>query len=132
MDLNKKKQQFLTMYAIKGKSFEAISAELEVPTETLFEWKFELDDKIDDLKMIEYEKIIEKCKLSDLERFKYWAQLYSRLTAELDKRDFTGLPTDKLYYMLTMIEEKLNAKPETDDIDDWDDYPSMTDLNDIE
>jgi len=76
----------------------------------------------------EYDKIVQKYGLSYLNQFKYHAELFKRLKAELGKRDFTGLPTDKLYYMLNHVQENINATidyvidPDDDEIDFLDDY----------
>ena len=70
----------------------------------------------------------QKYGLSYLNQFKYQAELHKRLKAELDKRDFTGLPTDKLYYIINHVQENLNdtidyvINPEDSDIDYLDDY----------
>ena len=54
-----------------------------------------------------YESITEKHGLADASYFEYLAQLYTRLQNELDKRDFSGLPTDKLYNIMNDVRERL-------------------------
>ncbi len=125
---NTKKDKFLNMIVKEGKSIPSIAEKLEMDVDDAFELKEELDLDILDLKAKEYDKIVQKYGLSYLNQFKYQAELYKRLKAELDKRDFTGLPTDKLYYIINHVQENLNAtidyviNPEDDDIDYLDDY----------
>jgi hypothetical protein len=124
---NSKKEEFLNMLVKEGKSIPTIAEKLEMNVDDAYELKEELDLDIIDLKAKEYDKIVQKYGLSNLNQFKYRAELYKRLKFELDKRDFTGLPTDKLYYILNHVQENINAtidyviNPEDSDIDYLDD-----------
>ena len=125
---NSKKEKFLNMIVKEGKSIQTIAEKLGIDIDEAFELKEELDIEILDLKAREYDKIVQKYGLSYLNQFKYQAALFNRLKAELDKRDFTGLPTDKLYYILNHVQENINATidyvidPDDDEIDFLDDY----------
>ncbi|MCK5032704.1 MAG: hypothetical protein KAS18_03695 [Calditrichia bacterium] len=125
---NAKKDKFLNLIVKEGKSIPTIAEKLEINIDDVYALKEELDMDIIDLKAKEYDKIVQKYGLSYLNQFKYRAELYKRLKSELDNRDFTGLPTDKLYYILNHVQEELNAtidyviNPEDDDIDYLDDY----------
>ena len=125
---NSKKEKFLNMIVKEGRSIPSIAEKLEMDVEDAFELKEELDLDIIDLKAKEYDKIVQKYGLSYLNQFKYHAELHKRLKAELDQRDFTGLPTDKLYYILNHVQENINEtidyviNPDDDEIDYLDDY----------
>jgi hypothetical protein len=106
---NSKKEKFLKMIVKEGKSLPSIAEKLNMNIDEVFELKEELDIDILDLKAQEYDKIVQKYGLNYLNQFKYQAELYERLKKELDKRDFTGLPTDKLYYILNHVRENINA-----------------------
>ena len=106
---NSKKEKFLKMIVKEGKSLPTIAEKLDLNIDDVFELKEELDIEILDLKAKEYDKIVQKYGLNYLNQFKYQAELYERLKKELDKRDFTGLPTDKLYYILNHVRENINA-----------------------
>ena len=108
MQDNSKKEQFLSLVVKEGKSIPTIAEKLGMTVDDAYELKVELDLDIIDLKAKEYDKIVQKYKLSYLNQFKYRAELYKKLKLELDKRDFTGLPTDKLYHILNHVEENLN------------------------
>jgi hypothetical protein len=125
---NSKKENFLNMLVKEGKSIPTIAEKLGMDVDDVFELKEELDLDIIDFKAKEYDKVVQKYGLSYLNQFKYHAELYKRLKVELDKRDFTGLPTDKLYYIINHVQENLNATidyvidPDDDEIDYLDDY----------
>ena len=125
---NTKKEKFLSLVVKEGKSIPTIAEKLEMNIDDAYELKEELEVDIIDLKAKEYDKIVQKYGLSYLNQFKYRAELYKKLKSELDKRDFTGLPTDKLYYILNHVEEGLNSTidyvidPEDSALDYLDDY----------
>jgi len=119
--------KFLTLYVKEGKSIQTIAKELGIDQQQAFNLEDELEFEIMDLKAVEYDKIVQDFGLSQLQQFEYLAELYKRLKKELDKRDFTGLPTDKLYSILMdvtfQINHSLKSSLEDDfhDHDDWDD-----------
>jgi hypothetical protein len=116
---------------VQGKSLKTISKEIDIPTDVLQEWEFELADDILNAKSIEYDRIIEERDLTSISRFKYLTELYEKLRAELDKRDFSGLPTDKVYIILNDVYERIHNKMNDQDNTDWyddDGYDPMSDL----
>jgi hypothetical protein len=116
---------------VQGKSLKTISKEIDIPTDVLLEWEFELADDILNAKSIEYDRIIEERDLTSISRFKYLTELYEKLRAELDKRDFSGLPTDKVYIILNDVYERIHNKMNDQDNTDWyddDGYDPMSDL----
>ena len=115
---------------IEGKSFSTISREIDVPIETLQEWEVNLVDEMEVMRIHEINKIEEENGLMPIARLRYLAKLYTRLSKELDSRDFSGLPTDKLYDMLKDVELRFNNKVRPF-MDDWDDeYDDFDDLDD--
>lgn len=106
---NNKKDRFLKMIVKDGKSIPTIAEKLGISVDDTYELKEKLELDIIDLKAKEYDKIVQQYQLSYLNQFKYHAALYKKLKSELDKRDFSGLPTDKLYYILNHVQENLNA-----------------------
>jgi hypothetical protein len=116
---------------VQGKSLKTISKEIDIPTDVLQEWEFELADDILNAKSIEYDRIIEERDLTSISRFKYLTELYEKLRAELDKRDFSGLPTDKVYIILNDVYERIHNQMNDQDNTDWyddDGYDPMSDL----
>ncbi len=114
--MKEEQKSFVRMRAIEGKSITSISRELEQDEATLRQWDEKLSDEIQRAKAAEYDRIIEYFKLDKVSRIRYLAETYVRLQKELDKRDFSGLPTDKLYYILNdvymLIEEEQQGPEE--------------------
>ncbi len=122
--------KFLDLYVKEGKSIPTIAEVLGVEIEFAYDLKEELELEIIDLKSREYDKIVQQFGLSYLDQFKYFAELHKRLKVELDKRDFTGLPTDKLYAILMDVQENINSRIEfMSNIEDFDD-DYLDDFND--
>ena len=125
---NSQKKKFLNMIVKDGKSVQTIAEKLGIDVDEAFELREELDLEILDFKAKEYDKVVQNYGLSYLNQFKYQAELLKKLKAELEKRDFTGLPTDKLYYILNHVQENINATidyvidSDDDEIDFLDDY----------
>lgn len=112
--MDSKKSEFLSKRVQEAKSLRQISDEMNIPVETLMAWSTELKSEIEKLKAVEYDKIIERYQLGNIKRLEYLGELYVRLKRELDKRDFTGLPTDKLYYILSDVREKIGIHSKSD------------------
>ncbi len=136
MKIDSKLNTFLEKRVREGKSIRSLSEELKVPENKLRDWELEYQENIFELKAAEYDRLVEEFKLSEINRFRYRAELYNRLRAELDKRDFSGLPTDKLYSIYNDIDLKLaleiqRHKNEYWD-DDWDDYDEYDDYDEFD
>ncbi|HHJ53823.1 MAG TPA: hypothetical protein ENJ89_11555 [Caldithrix abyssi] len=102
-----------------------MAKELKTNEDTLLEWREVLFDDIYNTIGQHIDKILNINKLHHFQKIEYFSALYTRLREELDKRDFSGLPTDKLYYMLINVKDQIaqmTRPPEqNDDYDDWDD-----------
>ena len=125
MKLNFDKQKFLNWYVKEGKSLPTIAEKLGINVDQAYNIREDLEVEIMDFKAKEYDKVIQKYGLTKLNQFKYHAELYKKLSAELNKRDFTGLPTDKLYYILNHVQEKIDDSVkfmQELDLDDFDDF----------
>lgn len=106
---NQEKQDFIRLRAIEGRSLVTIAKELQLDPDTLKEWDKKLENNIIKVKAEEYDKILESNNLNSISRFKHLVDIYNRLQKEIDKRDFSGLPTDKLYYILNDVYELIES-----------------------
>ena len=129
MLLNEQQQEFLRLRVLEGRSLESISEEIGVQIQTLREWSVVLIEQIEDMRMNEIDRVFSEAQINMLQHYRNLADIYKRLKKELDKRDFSGLPTDKLYYILNDVQEKLNHALDNEG-DDWDDY--LDDLDDVD
>jgi hypothetical protein len=91
----KKKEAFIELRAA-GLSFDKITRRLKVCKQTLIDWSKELEEEIGNLKAIELEALYEKYFLLKENRIQSFGGLLARMSAELEKRDFSDIPTDKL------------------------------------
>ena len=140
MLMNEKQKQFLQLRTLEGKSFQTISKEIDVPVETLEEWGANLIEEIVTVRTEEIDKIQEENDLRPFGQLRYMAEMYSRLREELNSRDFSGLPTDKLYHMLIDVEQRFNHllnelsddwEDEFDDFDNLDYWDDDDDGDDV-
>lgn len=99
MKKNSEKYQFIELRA-KGLSFHKISQELEVAKSTLIQWSKELELEIANLKAIEMEAIFEHYCMSKKARIELFGEQIAKIKNELRKRDFSDIPTEKLFDLL--------------------------------
>jgi len=121
---NSKQQKFIHEWALSGKTMQTLANELKVDVLELMDWAEEFEEEILALKAQEYDRIQSENKMSKIEQYKYFGELYKRLKSELDKRDFSGLPTDKLYYILndTLKQAQLVKNMDLLEFDDDEDF----------
>ena len=98
--ISAKQNDFIRLWSTSGKSMETIAAEIGENRDSLLKWEHQFKKEIIILKADAFDKILENNNLSSVSRFTYLCELYNKLKKELDNRDFTSLPTDKLYYIL--------------------------------
>jgi transposase len=92
---NNTKKQFIELRA-KGVSFSKIAKRLEVSKTTLIEWGKEFESEIINLKAMELEELQEMFYVQKQKRIELFGSQLSLILKELEKRDFTSIPTDKL------------------------------------
>ncbi len=129
MLLNDKQRQFLELRVKEGKSLDRISKEIDVSMETLREWVVTLMDQIEEMKIAEIDLINEMHDLAYVPRLRYLGALYTRLRKELDNRDFSGLPTDKLFSIMSIVRQQIDLQIQKNEMDDYDDYDDFDDMN---
>jgi len=106
--MEKKKTEFIQLRAVDGLALSTIMGKLEISKEIAEKWDMELSDEIEETIFDSFEKIREKFGLVTVRRFHDLAAIYRRLQDEINKRDFSGLPTDTLYYMMEDVADKLD------------------------
>jgi transcriptional regulator with XRE-family HTH domain len=97
------KQRFIELRA-KGWSFDKIAKELGKAKQTLLDWSKDLDLEIAQAKAIELETIYESYSLYKEARLKMIGGILSKIKEELDQRDLSDVPTDKLLDLLLTYE----------------------------
>ena len=128
MLINEKQQMFLNLRVLEGKSYDEIAQEIDVPIHVLKKWSITLIDNMEEIRADEIDRISSVFGMTRLQHYRKLAEIYKRLKEELDKRDFSGLPTDKLYYLFNDVHERFSEALGMSD-DDWEDYLSDDDFD---
>uniref|UniRef100_UPI0040482C43 hypothetical protein n=1 Tax=Algoriphagus sp. TaxID=1872435 RepID=UPI0040482C43 len=95
METIETKRRFIELRA-KGYSFDKIAKELGKAKQTLLDWSRELDQEIAQTKALELDSLYESYGLYKEARLKTLGEILSKLKKEVDNRDLTDLPTDRL------------------------------------
>ncbi len=110
MELTEIKEKFIEMRA-QGYSFDRIAKELGKAKQTLIDWSKELQEEIANLKALELEALYEKYYLLKQTRLQTFGEMLIKIKKEIDKRDLSDVPTDKLLDLLlkynSQVEEEL-------------------------
>jgi intein-encoded DNA endonuclease-like protein len=98
MENHKTKEQFIQLRA-QGLSYSNISKEIGKSKQTLIDWGKELEEEIKNLKAIELKAIYEKYFLLKKARLQSFGIVTQRIRQEIESRDFSDIPTEKLLDM---------------------------------
>lgn len=109
MKPNETKQQFVIGRA-KGKSYATIAAELDVSKTTLIEWSKDLAVNIANLKAVETEALLEEYKASKQHRIETLGKLLTTVRSELESRELTNVPTERLFAVLSRLSEQIKTE----------------------
>jgi len=93
------KQKFIELRA-KGWSFDKIAKELGKAKQTLIDWSKELQLEIANLKALELEALYESYFLLKENRLQSLGGMLNKIKTEIESRDFSNVPTDKLLDLL--------------------------------
>jgi len=106
METNEKKEKFIQLRA-KGYSFDKIAKKLQMSKQTLIDWNKELEEEISNFKAMELELLYEKYYLTREQRLQTFGQMLSRLKDEIDIRELSEIPTDKLLDLWLKYNDKV-------------------------
>jgi len=109
METNEKKEKFIQLRA-KGYSFDKIAKKLQMSKQTLIDWNKELEEEISNFKAMELELLYEKYYLTREQRLQTFGQMLSRLKDEIDIRDLSEIPTEKLLDLFLKYNEKVKEE----------------------
>jgi len=99
MELLETKERFIELRA-KGWSFDKIAKETGKAKQTLIDWSKELQDEIANRKALELEAIYERYYLMRENRLQTFGVMLTKIKAEVERRDLSDVPTDKLLELL--------------------------------
>ncbi|MGM0806471.1 MAG: hypothetical protein ACQET8_17150 [Bacillota bacterium] len=89
------KKQFVALRA-KGFSFSKIAEKLKVSKVTLIDWSKYLEKEILNLKAIEMEELQQMYYVQKQQRIEQYGIQLKQIAKELERRDLSDMPTDKL------------------------------------
>jgi hypothetical protein len=99
MELLETKERFIELRA-KSWSFDKIATELGKAKQTLIDWSKELQDEIANRKALELEVLYESYYLLKENRLQTFGAMLSKIKKEVESRDFSDVPTEKLLELL--------------------------------
>jgi transcriptional regulator len=109
MELIETKERFIELRA-KGWSFDKIAKELGKAKQTLIDWSKELQDEIANRKALELEALYETYYLLKEAKIKKYGAILSKITNELESRDFNNVPTGRLLELYLLYFERLSQE----------------------
>jgi transposase-like protein len=109
MELIEVKQRFIELRA-QGMSFDKIAQELGKAKQTLIDWSKELEEEIANYKALELETLYESYYLLKEARLKQFGGIVNKLTEELQNRDLSDVPTDKLLDLYLKYSDKVKEE----------------------
>jgi len=109
---NETKARFLELRG-QGLPLKRIADEIGVSKTTLVNWEQDFKEQIDNLRAIELEALYDKYFLSVRKKVEFFGDVLSRIQGELETRDLSTIPTDKLFAMYAhFYQEAQRALPE--------------------
>ena len=111
MKYEDKIDRFIELRA-SGKSFKSISLELSIPYSDLLNLSKKYSYEINNLKAIELDDIANRYQLSKSQKIEFIGSLISKLKNELNSRDFSDIPSEKLIDYLLKYSQLLGKELE--------------------
>jgi transposase-like protein len=103
------KEKFIDLRA-QGLSFDKIAKELQTSKQTLIDWSKELQEEIANRKALELETLYESFYLLKEYRLKNFGSLLNKIEQELQARDLSDVPTDKLLDLFLKYNSQLKEE----------------------
>ncbi len=104
------RQQFIELRA-KGYSFQKISDELEISKPTLMEWSkdYNTNRDIQNQRTLVVDDLQERYAITRRHRIVVFGEFLQKAKDELNSRDMSDIPTDRLITMVIKLSDTLKA-----------------------
>jgi len=109
MDTVEKKQSFIELRA-KGYSYREIAKQIDITPKTLVSWNRDLKEEVEARRALELEALYENYYLLKEHKVKLFGDQLKKIREELDSRDFSDVPTDKLLDLLLKYSKTLEEE----------------------
>lgn len=103
---NQQIQEFIKLRAL-GYSFDKISKQLNISKPTLINLQKDFEKEISNQEVLEYQALLEQCKLTKQHRIKILAQSLEKILTELSRRSYEDIPTTDLVKIKDNLENSL-------------------------
>ena len=103
------REQFIELRA-KGWSFEKIAKKQGKSKQTLIDWSKDFQEEIANLKALELETLYEKYYLLKEARLQTFGKMLIKIKTEVESRDFSDVPTDKLLELLLKYDNQIKEE----------------------
>ncbi len=94
----------------KGMSYDKISKELNTAKNTLIKWARSSGHEIENFRALEYDEVIETHRMAKLFRLQVLGKTFETMRIELEKRDFSDVPSDKLVISFLKLVDALKME----------------------
>jgi IS30 family transposase len=109
METTDVKERFIELRA-KGWSFDKIARELGKAKQTLIDWSKELQGEVANRKALELEALYESYYLLKENRLQNLGTMLTKIKEEIERRDLSDVPTDKLLDLLLKYESQVREE----------------------
>lgn len=114
---NEKKYKFIELRA-SGLSYDAIAKKLKVSKQTLLNWAVKFQREINELEDLELDSLYKTYALCHTKRIETVGATYLRILEELNKRDYSDVPTEKLIELQLKVIQQLAKEYQTPTFND--------------
>lgn len=123
-EIESKKEEFLRLRAVEGKSYDSIAQELQISKQCLINWSKELESEIKNIRLQKYESLMDELKVGRYNKIKFYCEQYIRLKEEFAGRDLKDISTKDILNMLENLDQKITI---TEGYDTEQNHPSLWD-----
>lgn len=107
----KQSEKFIELRA-EGLSYSDIAKNLGVSKQTICAWSKKFRLEVENAKTINFDVLYRKYAIAKEKRIEAFGERLEKVLAELDKRDLSKVPTEKLFKIAFDLSDRLKAEAE--------------------
>lgn len=105
----RQKERFVALRA-EGRSVSSIASEMDLSPAELLTWQDDLSREIEAARYIRAEELAERYRLTRSGRLEVLGTIHERVIREIEGRDLTEVPTEKLVRLSLQLQEKIREE----------------------
>lgn len=102
---------------LEGQSIQALSDSLYVVESQCILWEQAHKKEIEQMQFLQTGKLINEKRLTRVNRIETMSKILEKINSEIDKRDFSDIPTDKLIVLGMKMNEFIKVEMESSSIE---------------